>query len=141
MMERVRSAFYRPAADETVLSARFRFKKADNFYATTLHELVHWAGAAHRLNLIHPIRFESEEYAFKELIAELDCAFLIADLGVTGEMQHERYHAPWLISCILFVINVEFHLNNRPAARCIDPLRAAGKLILQHPTFSSINCV
>ncbi|WP_348958615.1 zincin-like metallopeptidase domain-containing protein [Enterobacter cloacae complex sp. Mu1197] len=103
-MERVRSAFYRPAADETVLSARFRFKKADNFYATILHELVHWAGAAHNLNLIHPTRFESEEYAFEELIAELGRAFLIAYLGVPGEVQHERYHVPWLISCILFVI-------------------------------------
>jgi antirestriction protein ArdC len=78
-------------------------------------------GAAHRLNLIHPTRVESEEYAFEELIAELGCAFLIADLGVTGEVQHERYLAPWLISCILFVINLAFHLNNRPAVQCIEP--------------------
>ncbi len=43
-------AFYRPATDEIVLPERFRFADAANFYATGLHELVHWTGAASRLN-------------------------------------------------------------------------------------------
>ncbi len=37
-------AFYRPATDEIVLPERFRFADAANFYATGLHELVHWTG-------------------------------------------------------------------------------------------------
>ncbi len=38
-------------------------------------------------------KFGSEAYAFEELIAELGSAFLMADLGITGEVQHESYIA------------------------------------------------
>lgn len=34
--------------------------------------------------------------AFEELIAELGSAFLMADLGIAGEVQHESYIASWL---------------------------------------------
>ena len=89
-------AFYRPATDEIVLPERFRFADAANFYATGLHELVHWTGAASRLNREKGNKFGSEAYAFEELIAELGSAFLMADLGITGEVQHESYIASWL---------------------------------------------
>lgn len=89
-------AFYRPATDEIVLPERFRFADAANFYATGLHELVHWTGVASRLNREKGHKFGSEEYAFEELIAELGSAFLMADLGITGEVQHESYIASWL---------------------------------------------
>ena len=91
-------AFYRPATDEIVLPERFRFADAANFYATGLHELVHWTGAASRLNREKGNKFGSEAYAFEELIAELGSAFLMADLGITGEVQHESYIASWLTS-------------------------------------------
>ncbi|EQA6227941.1 ArdC family protein [Enterobacter ludwigii] len=94
--ERGVKAFYRPATDEIYLPDRFRFEDAANFYATGLHELVHWTGAKHRLNREKGGRFGSEKYAFEELIAELGSAFLMADLGVTGEVQHESYVASWL---------------------------------------------
>ncbi|WP_414651017.1 zincin-like metallopeptidase domain-containing protein [Escherichia coli] len=71
----------------------FRFADAANFYATGLHELVHWTGAASRLNREKGNKFGSEAYAFEELIAELGSAFLLADLGITGEVQHESYIA------------------------------------------------
>lgn len=32
----------------------------------------------------------------EELIAELGSAFLMADLGVSGDVQHENYIASWL---------------------------------------------
>lgn len=89
-------AFYRPATDEICLPERFRFADAANFYATGLHELVHWTGAKSRLNREKGGRFGSEGYAFEELIAELGSAFLMADLGVSGEVQHESYIASWL---------------------------------------------
>ncbi len=38
----------------------------------------------------------SEGDAFEELIAELRSAFLMADLGIVGEVQHESYIASWL---------------------------------------------
>jgi Antirestriction protein len=96
--ERGQQAFYRPATDEIWLPERHLFADAANFYATGLHELVHWSGAKSRLNREKGGKFGSEGYAFEELIAELGSAFLMADLGVTGEVQHESYIASWLKS-------------------------------------------
>lgn len=89
-------AFYNPSIDEIWLPERQRFVEAAGFYATGLHELVHWTGAKHRLNRDKGGKFGSEGYAFEELIAELGSAFLIADLGVIGEIQHDSYIASWL---------------------------------------------
>ena len=96
--ERGQQAFYRPSTDEIWLPERHLFADAANFYATGLHELVHWTGAKGRLNREKGNKFGSEKYAFEELIAELGSAFLMADLGVTGEVQHESYIASWLKS-------------------------------------------
>lgn len=94
--ERGQQAFYQPSTDEIWLPERHLFADAANFYATGLHELVHWTGAKSRLDRGKGGRFGSESYAFEELIAELGCAFLMADLGVSGEVQHESYIASWL---------------------------------------------
>ncbi|EAR6996129.1 DUF1738 domain-containing protein [Salmonella enterica] len=94
--ERGQQAFYRPATDEIWLPERHLFADAANFYATGLHELVHWTGAKSRLEREKGGKFGSEGYAFEELIAELGSAFLMADLGVVGEVQHESYIASWL---------------------------------------------
>lgn len=96
--ERGQRAFYRPATDEIRLPERHLFTDAANFYATGLHEFVHWTGAKNRLNREKGERFGSEGYAFEELIAELGSAFLTADLGIIGDVQHESYIASWLTS-------------------------------------------
>jgi len=67
------------------------------YYATLLHELVHWTGGPLRLD--RPFgQFGDEAYAFEELIAELGAAFLCADLGVTNvpRADHAAYIATWL---------------------------------------------
>ena len=94
--ERGQQAFFRPTTDEIYLPERHLFVDAANFYATGLHELVHWSGAKSRLNREMKGCFGSQNYAFEELIAELGSAFLMAELGVTGEVQHESYIASWL---------------------------------------------
>lgn len=94
--ERGQQAFYQPSTDVIWLPERHLFADAANFYATGLHELVHWTGAKSRLDRGKGGKFGSESYAFEELIAELGCAFLMADLGVSGEVQHESYIASWL---------------------------------------------
>ncbi|EHT8867368.1 DUF1738 domain-containing protein [Salmonella enterica] len=96
--ERGQQAFYQPSTDEIWLPERHLFADAANFYATGLHELVHWTGAKIRLDREKGNKFGSEKYAFEELIAELGSAFLMADLGVSGEVQHESYIASWLKS-------------------------------------------
>lgn len=96
IVEKGQNAFFRPSTDEVWLPERHLFSDAANFYATGLHELVHWSGGKTRLNREMKGRFGSEDYAFEELIAELGSAFLMADLGIIGEVQHESYIASWL---------------------------------------------
>ncbi|HBC5610156.1 TPA: DUF1738 domain-containing protein [Klebsiella oxytoca] len=96
IIEKGQNAFFRPSTDEVWLPERHLFSDAANFYATGLHELVHWSGGKTRLNREMKGRFGSEDYAFEELIAELGSAFLMADLGIVGEVQHESYIASWL---------------------------------------------
>lgn len=94
--ERGQQAFFTPVTDEIYLPERHLFTDAANFYATGLHELIHWSGGKKRLNREMKGKFGSEDYAFEELIAELGCAFLMADLDVSGDVQHESYIASWL---------------------------------------------
>ena len=96
IIEKGQNAFFRPSTDEVWLPERSLFADAANFYAIGLHELVHWSGAKSRMNREIKGKFGSEGYAFEELIAELGGAFLMADLGIVGEVQHESYIASWL---------------------------------------------
>ncbi|HBY4093040.1 TPA: DUF1738 domain-containing protein [Klebsiella pneumoniae] len=93
-------AFYRPSTDEIVLPAVGQFFSDADYWAALLHELVHASGHAKRLNregiTSSLSRFGDPIYAFEELIAELGSAFLCAELGVYGEVQHESYFASWL---------------------------------------------
>lgn len=67
-----------------------------NFYATGLYELVYWCGGKKRLNREMKGKFGSADYAEEELVAELGSAFLMANLGIVGEVRHESYIASWL---------------------------------------------
>jgi antirestriction protein ArdC len=68
------------------------------FYATLLHEHVHWTGHTSRLNREFGKSFADEVYAQEELVAELGAAFLCADLEVTNQPRadHAAYVATWL---------------------------------------------
>lgn len=96
IIEKGQNAFFSPSTDEVWLPERHLFSDAANFYSTALHELVHWSGGKKRLSREMKGKFGSEDYAFEELIAELGSAFLMADLGIVGEVQHESYVASWL---------------------------------------------
>ncbi|HEE0106761.1 TPA: DUF1738 domain-containing protein [Citrobacter gillenii] len=96
IIEKGQNAFFQPSTDEVWLPERHLFSDTANFYATGLHELVHWSGGKKRLSREMKGKFGSEDYAFEELIAELGSAFLMADLGIVGEVQHESYIASWL---------------------------------------------
>ncbi len=56
-------------------------------------------------------RFGSADYAAEELVAELRSAFLMADLGIVGEVQHESYIASWLQA----LKNDKRYVSKRPA--------------------------
>ena len=98
-------AFYRPATDhiqmpdEGLFTGTATMSRTEGYYATLVHELIHWTGAKHRLDRDGGKRFGDKDYAFEELVAELGAAFLCAELGVTQELRvdHAQYLANWLM--------------------------------------------
>ena len=89
-------ACYRPEADVIQLPDRGAFPDSASFYATALHELVHWTGHPKRLHRDLSGRFGDESYAMEELVAELGAAFLCASCRIDGRLQHDSYLASWL---------------------------------------------
>ena len=72
-------AFYSPREDCVGLPMRERFERAEGYYATLFHELVHATGHESRLNrvtLTEKAGFGSNPYCKEELIAEMGAAFL-----------------------------------------------------------------
>lgn len=71
---------------------------AEGYYATLLHELVHWTSPKHRCDRDLGKRFADNAYAREELVAEIGAAFLCADLGIALEPRpdYAAYIASWL---------------------------------------------
>jgi antirestriction protein ArdC len=89
-------AYYSPSEDLIVLPKRDNFESLRHYYATSLHEHVHYTGHPSRLNRDLTGRFGSQSYAGEELVAELGAAFLCAKLEIQGELRHAGYIASWL---------------------------------------------
>ena len=89
-------AFYSPTEDIIVLPKRDDFESLRHYYATNLHEHVHFTGHPKRLNRDLKGRFGSRSYAGEELVAELGAAFLCSKLEIQGELRHAAYIASWL---------------------------------------------
>ena len=91
------AAFFRHDSDEIFMPTPQSFRTTDDYYATLLHEIIHWTGHQNRLNRINTWVFkQASVYAGEELVAELGSAFLCAALGIKGETQHASYIESWL---------------------------------------------
>jgi antirestriction protein ArdC len=90
------SAFYRRDSDSIHLPNKGAFKSESDYYATLLHELIHWSGANFRLDRTKGKRFADTAYAFEELVAELGAAFLCQDYQIQGDLRHADYIGSWL---------------------------------------------
>lgn len=90
------NAHFTPSTDSITLPHRESFNSIDAYYATAFHELTHWTGTKSRLDRDLNGRFGNDAYAFEELVAELGSAFLCADHGINGQLQHADYIASWL---------------------------------------------
>ncbi len=101
------SAHYNFKEDKITMPDRERFTGTDTstategWYATLLHELVHWSGAESRLcrtSFAPGAARSKEEYAFEELVAEFGSAFLSAETGVTPRFRedHAQYIGHWI---------------------------------------------
>ena len=97
-------ACYLPSADCIEMPSYRQFidtptsSSAENYYATLLHELIHWTSPRHRCDRDLGKRFGDSTYAREELVAEIGAAFLCADLGIALEPRpdHACYLASWL---------------------------------------------
>lgn len=93
-------ACYHPIADHIIMPQAVQFQTPADYYSTLLHELVHSTGHPSRLareGIVNcPADKHDPVYGFEELIAEMGAAFLCADLGIQGDLQHESYIASWL---------------------------------------------
>ena len=89
-------AFFSPSQDFIQMPHKLDFSSEPAYYATLLHELTHWSGAASRLNRDLSGRFGNEAYAAEELIAELSAAFLCAQYQIDGDLRHAGYIQSWL---------------------------------------------
>ncbi|MEH4661084.1 ArdC family protein [Phytobacter diazotrophicus] len=93
-------AYYQPATDRIVMPTTSQFVSERDYWSTLLHELIHASGHSKRLNRAgitsSSRKFGDPVYAMEELIAETGSAFLCAELGIFGDVQHESYLAGWL---------------------------------------------
>lgn len=76
-------AFYSPSEDYIQMPPFAAFKRADFRYSVLAHKVTHWTGATTRLNRNLAPRFQKEEYAAEELIAELGSAFVCGELELS----------------------------------------------------------
>lgn len=88
-------ASYHPTRDLITLPHPNDFESEGAYLATALHELIHWTG--HETRLAREFGAGGTTvYAFEELIAELGSAYLCAQLGVPGKLQHASYIQHWI---------------------------------------------
>ncbi len=94
-------ASYSPVTDEIHMPNAGAFATVADYWATALHEHIHWTGAASRCDREGITRFDgfgSSQYAFEELVAEMGAAFACAHLGIHREGlidNHTAYIASW----------------------------------------------
>jgi len=90
-------AAYSPQLDIIQMPEVKAFPELGDYWSTRAHETVHWTGHGTRCaRKLDAGRFGSEAYAFEELVAEMGAAFLAAELGLTGKLQHAEYIGHWI---------------------------------------------
>lgn len=90
-------ALYNPLLDYVQIPTHEIFISQREYYSTTFHEFVHWTGHPNRLNRFDTKRFESEEYAQEELVAELGALLLCMDFNIFDTFSNSvAYLKGWL---------------------------------------------
>lgn len=93
-------AFYNPMEDKIHLPKQEYFVSNYAYNATSLHEIAHSTGAAHRLNRNIMNMFGSSDYAYEELIAEITSCFMSINLKVVQDENHINNHKAYVQSWI-----------------------------------------
>lgn len=99
------SAYYEPSTDRIFMPLRSSFlatkhsSASENYYATLIHELVHWTKDENRVNRPDEFPGDSQRsYAFEELVAELGASILTTRFhGLPSPREdHAEYLSSWL---------------------------------------------
>ena len=86
-------AYYSPSSDSVRLPVQESFASDCEYYATAFHEFAH--ATAPRLKRKVGTLADLKAYAFEELVAELAAAYLCAEVGIDGQVQHAEYLSSW----------------------------------------------
>jgi len=99
-------AHYSPIMDYIQMPPFEAFRDVAGYAAVLSHEATHWTAAEHRVggDLSRYARDRTER-AREELIAELGCCFLCADLGIAPELEPRPDHASYLQSWLMVLAN------------------------------------
>jgi antirestriction protein ArdC len=92
------SAFYAPGRDVICLPPLEAFRDEAAHSACIYHELIHWTGASHRLDLLGDYFTDRAARAREELRAECGAAILGAMIGLAPDHyeDHASYIGDWL---------------------------------------------
>lgn len=97
------SAYYAPHFDMIHLPKLTQFHKAEQYYSTAFHEMVHSTGHYSRLNRFPEDKslaaFGSEDYSKEELVAEIGAASLVNICGIETDDSFQNsaaYIQSWL---------------------------------------------
>jgi antirestriction protein ArdC len=93
-------AYYQPTSDTICIPPKESFKSPMFYYSTLMHELGHSTGHEKRLNRKLTGQFQSPEYAYEELIAELSAYYMGATLNLPYDSKTHDNHAGYLKSWI-----------------------------------------
>ena len=96
-----REAAYHYIKDFITMPNKELFKAKDStkaYYATLLHEMVHWTGHEKRCKRTFGTSKNDSAYAFEELVAEIGSSFLCTRFGLTKSVRTQsiNYIAFWL---------------------------------------------
>jgi antirestriction protein ArdC len=89
-------AFYAPGPDFVMVPPPQAYFEPINWHRTALHELGHATGHPSRLGRDLSGSFGTRNYAFEELVAEMNAAFCCASLGIVPTVRHADYIGSWL---------------------------------------------
>ncbi|MBO1360271.1 DUF1738 domain-containing protein [Acetobacter sacchari] len=89
-------AFYAPKPDFIAMPPKHAFAEQTDWYSVAFHETIHWSGSEKILNRDLKGRFGDSRYSAEELIAEIESAFLAAELGISPTLRHADYIGSWL---------------------------------------------
>ena len=89
-------AYYAPGPDFVMVPPPQAYFEPINWHRTALHEMGHATGHPSRLGRDLSGSFGTTNYAFEELVAEMNAAFCCASLGIVPTVRHADYIGSWL---------------------------------------------